>query len=194
MQAPRLITGPSVSAMDSFTFDAHARLGHPDDGNVISAVYLPAAVQRFDGWSGILKRALVTQTWAVSFPAFSAFMRLPLGPVQSVSSVAYFDNDNATQTADASSYRLHRDAIGDYIVPVDSWPSTYSRDDAVTVEWVAGYGDTASSVPAPIRSAILLTASHLYENREDSIIGVQSMPIPMGAQHLVAPFCAVVNS
>jgi hypothetical protein len=39
-----------------------------------------------------------------------------------------------------------------------------------------------------IRAAILLTLGHLYANREDSIIGVSAVELPMGSQWLLAPY------
>jgi uncharacterized phiE125 gp8 family phage protein len=40
-------------------------------------------------------------------------------------------------------------------------------NNSVKVEYVAGYGDNASDVPAAIRRGIIMIASHLYTNRGD---------------------------
>jgi hypothetical protein len=42
-----------------------------------------------------------------------------------------------------------------------SWPTVVSRADAITVEFIAGYGDSGADVPEPIRTAIALGAGHL---------------------------------
>lgn len=41
-----------------------------------------------------------------------------------------------------------------------------------------------------IKAAILLTIGHLYANREDSVIGVSAVALPMGCNHLMQPLRA----
>lgn len=43
---------------------------------------------------------------------------------------------------------------------------------------------------AQIKAAILLTVGHLFENREDSIVGVSAAALPMGCDYLLQPFRA----
>jgi uncharacterized phiE125 gp8 family phage protein len=51
--------------------------------------------------------------------------------------------------------------------PLDYWPLTQAgKAKAVTVDFVAGYGPTAATVPALLKQAILLLVGHWYENRE----------------------------
>ncbi|MDR6394634.1 head-tail connector protein [Herbaspirillum seropedicae] len=42
-------------------------------------------------------------------------------------------------------------------------------------------------VDAAIKAAILLTCGHLYNNREDVVIGVTAVALPNGAQALLRP-------
>lgn len=116
---------------------------------------LDDAVSYLDGWTGILGRAMVTQTWRQEFCGFTSCLRLPVGPVASVTSVAYYDADNAAQTLADTVYVLRTDALGAYLdLKTDqSWPSSYARDDAVSVTYVAG--TAAAAVPAALKSAIL---------------------------------------
>jgi hypothetical protein len=54
---------------------------------------------------------------------------------------------------------------------------------------LAGTGGTLPIVADDaIRAAILLTLGHLYANREDSIVGVSAIELPMGSQWLLAPY------
>lgn len=118
-------------------------------------------------------------------------IRLPLGPVQSVSSIAYFDTNGASQTFGASNYRAHEDRFGPYVrlASGSAWPDTETRDDAVTVTYVAGYGDNPSDVPEPIRTAIAQVAAHLFENREATGTA-ELVKILIGAEELIAPYQA----
>jgi uncharacterized phiE125 gp8 family phage protein len=114
------------------------------------------AVSYLDGWTGILGRALVTQTWRQDFDAFTSCLRLPVGPVASVTSVAYYDADNALVAALSSDvWILRHDALGAYVdlKPDQDWPSSYAREDAVSVTYVAG--TAVADVPAALKSAIL---------------------------------------
>jgi len=141
---------------------------------------IDAAIALLDGYTGTLRRALIEQTWQQDFGAFPACaLRLPLGDLISVSSVTYYDNNNAQQTLATSVYAAFSDPQGPFLKlkPDQSWPSTYTRDDAVRVTWKAGYGDAAEDVPADIRHAMLMLVGHWYENREAVIVG--EIPAPL---------------
>jgi energy-converting hydrogenase Eha subunit F len=58
--------------------------------------------------------------------------------------------------------------------------------EAVQVNFTAGYGATAESVPGGIRTAILTMVAGLYESRESSIVGMSVEDNPL-VQALLAP-------
>lgn len=139
------------------------------------AGYRDAAVRHIDGASW-LGRALATQTWALdldSFPADGAAIPIPLWPVQSVESVTYIDQAGATQTLTADiDFLAH---VGDDALiepaPGGAWPQTQARRRAVTITFVAGYGDAdategCAALPEDITAALLLMTGDLYANRE----------------------------
>jgi uncharacterized phiE125 gp8 family phage protein len=86
---------------------------------------------------------------------------LPRQPIVSVESVSYYDTDNAAQDVADDNYYL---TAGGYLQFVSgySYPSAYMREDALQIEYTAGYGTTAMSVPQPIRQAILLGVDLLW--------------------------------
>ena len=135
---------------------AQCRVTHTEQDPLILGL-VAAATDYLDGYSGVFGRALVTQTWQMVSRSFPTEM--PFGPVQSISSIQYRDTDDVLQTLDAAEYRL----VGSILEPVNSWPPVSVRQDAVTVNFVAGYGD-ASSVPEDVRSAILVLVCLLYDN------------------------------
>lgn len=127
-----------------------------------------AALSQLDGSEGILGRALVAQTWADHWRGFPPGGRLPiaLAPVIGGISISYFDAGNVERVLPAEGYRMHKDHAGNFYLRMLSgafWPSTYDRDDAVTVTYQAGYGADASDVPAAIRLAALEMIAHWYE-------------------------------
>lgn len=185
MLSPVLIEGPTSAPVSLDEAKAHCRVDHAEDDALISGL-IAAATAHLDGYTGILGRALVSQTWRQDFGRFCASMRLPLAPVASEPTISYWDTDLVQQDVDPSLYSLLSDARGPFISlqPGQSWPASARRPDAVSVTYVAGYGD---DVPRPIRQAILLMVGHWYENREAVAAGDQR-ELPLAASALIAPY------
>lgn len=188
MFAPVRTVAPAV-LLTPAEAKAHLRVDHADDDALIAAL-IEAATTHLDGWSGILGRALVSQTWRQDFADFGEYLRLPLGPVVSVSSVTYYDINDASQTAASASYSLLADDYGPYVglVPGYTWPSVSStRNAPVSVTYVAGYG-TAAAVPQAIKQAALLLIAHWYDFREAVMAGQTPTELPFGVRALLTPF------
>lgn len=187
MYRPVLVTPPAAPIVSLAEAKAHLRIDGSDDDALVIAL-VAAAEGHFDGWTGVLGRALVTQTWRQDFDAFCRNLHLPLAPVASITSVTYEDAAGITQTVDSGSYRLLTDDRGPYVRMADGFsaPSLAPAPPAVHVTYVAGYG-AGSDVPAPIRAAILLQVGDLYENREATIVGTIVTPNPT-SDRLISPF------
>jgi uncharacterized phiE125 gp8 family phage protein len=194
--APTLIEGPAAPVVDLATAKAYLRL-ESDEEDAVMQILVDAATARVDGWSGILGRCLVNQTWACNFPRFPSslrerLLRLPLAPVSAISSIAYLDAAGAEQTLDPSVYRLLVDAESPFVAlaPHASWPATDRSDDAVTITFVAGYGEDGDAVPAPIRRAILTMVNDAYEYRETAVIEFSAsfVPVSVSVSDLLAPY------
>lgn len=190
-------TGTPAAIMDLATAKAHLRVEHQDEDTLIAGI-LAAATERLDGWSGILGRCLMPQTWTSFVPYFDDFrLRLPLVPVQSVTSVKYYDVNGVQQTFGASNYRLLADGRSAYIQLAFPavWPTSLAllRDDAVSITFLAGYAD-AASVPAALKQAILLMVGDFYENRLTVEVGVRvtaiEIPMSVTVEALIAPYRA----
>jgi uncharacterized phiE125 gp8 family phage protein len=189
--APVLVTPPAAAPISLAEVKAHCHVLHPDDDDMLQGL-IEAATRYCDGWTGILGRCIVTQTWAQSFDGFPVgdMIRLPFPDVTSVT-LTYRDADNQAQTFAAANYALVADARSAKIVLAQSaaWPSTYGRPDAVTVSMVAGFGGVAA-VPPPIKIALLHLVSHWWRNR--SAVSPDAMAnTPMTFEALIAPWRAV---
>lgn len=186
MLSPVRTSAPADTPVSLTEVKVHCRVDGTDSDTVLTLL-LAAAVSYLDGWTGILGRCMVTQSWRQDFCGFSSPLRLHLGPVASVTSVSYYDADNALVAALSSDvWVLRYDELGAYVdLKADqSWPSSYARADAVSVTYVAG--TAAADVPAALKAAILLMVSHWNENRE-AVAGSMS-EVPMSASALIAPF------
>ncbi|MBA3576189.1 MAG: phage head-tail connector protein [Sphingomonas sp.] len=165
----------------------HLGVTSADDDDLIST-FIKAATGYLDGYSGILGRCLITQTWELTLDRFpSSEVKIPIGPLQSIVSVKYDDADGIEQTVAPADYDADIVSADGWVLPIDvAWPSTYDAVNAVRIRFVAGYG-AAADVPAPLKVAILLMVGHWYANRE--AVGVGSLAeLPMGAAALLAPY------
>lgn len=168
--------GTIVSVAD---LKANMNVTTSDDDDLIGA--MGAAVESYlDGWSGILGKCLLTQTWRQDFARFpgSDRLRLPLGPVASVTSVTYYDANGDNQTLSTSVYvGPFHNAEGPYLILKygQVWPNTYTREDAVSVTFIAGSAAVKQSTIAAIR----LMVGDLYQNRESVVTGTISSAISM---------------
>lgn len=127
--------------------------------------HIAAATNELDGWSGLLGRCLVSQTWRADFDSFPAdVLTLPFGDVRTVT-VAYSDQDGVDQTLSSLVYRMAttggRSAL--YLRSGYSWPSVEAdRPDAVRVTMICGYGD-ASAVPPGLVAGVKLMVKGLFD-------------------------------
>jgi uncharacterized phiE125 gp8 family phage protein len=137
----------------------HCLVLHNDDDDVIDAL-IKSARDFIETYCGT---PLATQTVEMKCDAFADFFRLPVAPVQSVTSVNYVDSDGEDQTLLASVYEGRFDGLDAAIVlkPGQLWPATV-RGSRITVTAEAGYVD----VPASIRHALRLWVAEAYERRE----------------------------
>ena len=111
---------------------------------------------------------VVTQTVTIKCDEFADFARLPVAPIQSVSSIAYIDADGATQTLSNTVYEVRTDGMVTSIVLkfAQVWPviQTGSR---ITVTAVVGW----TSVPQEIVSGILLWIGRFfYHSKSDPML------------------------
>lgn len=198
-----LVSAPTVQPLTESEAWDHLRANlleagvEPSDKTHIQTL-IAAATAYLDARDGILGRALVTQTWDYTIDAFPCadFIRLPLPPVQSITSITYVDENGSTQTFASSKYRLsadkHQRPRAD-LAYGEVWPTTRRQRDAVTIRLVCGYAsgnspEDASAVPASIKDAMKLLIGHWYEHREEILVGVTPATLPMGVDALLAPF------
>jgi len=137
-----------------------------------------------------MNRSIITQTWERYLDCLPGLINLKYGNVQSVTHVKYYDSNNDLQTLDGANY--DKDLISN---PARisrafnvTYPEIYNRTNAVVVEFEAGFGDAASDVPEAIKAAMMLTIGHLYEHRENVLVGHGSTSLPKGAEYILDPF------
>lgn len=134
-----------------------------------------------------LSRQLITATYEyrlASLPC-DGVVKLPRPPLQSVTSITYYDKNDDEQTLDEDDYRVLADVEPGFIYFINP-PSTSDRQDAITITFVAGYG-FSEDIPGPIKRSIRLLAADFYRNREGSADRTQTL-LPLGVDYLLGPY------
>jgi len=186
MYAPVRTVAPATTPVTVAEAKAHLRVDTSDEDTLIGGL-VASATSHLDGWSGVLGRAIVTQTWRQDFNDFSARMRLPLFPVASITSVVYLDANGASQTVSGADYALLVDDRGAFVRFIEDFnpPIVYDDGPAVSVTYVAGLA--VADVPPAIKHAILLLVGHWFANRETVVTGTIATAMPMAVDALLAP-------
>lgn len=201
MYRPILVTPPASLPLTLEAAKAHCRVDDSDSDALLTAL-IASATSDLDGWTGILVRCLMPQTWRQDFDCFARCLRLPLAPVTAVVSVGYVDAAGADRTVDPGNYSLREDSAGSYLrfANAFAWPSISAEGHAVSVAYTAGYpviaGDPDAdpptsdqpTVPPAILQAMLLTVGQWYANRELMAVGTIDNTLPAAADALLAKF------
>ena len=150
----------------------HLRIDSAEE-NILIANLIIAARQYAEIFCA---RSFAQHTYRADLANFADLMELPLGPVQSVTSIKYYDtaSPSVLQTLSSSVYAVNKDCITRTYG--SSWESVYPRPDAVQITYTTGYSDLASpedtvaNTPEAVRAAMLLLVGDLYENREAEVL------------------------
>lgn len=122
------------------------------------------------------------------FPSSDTTALVLFADAQSVSSVSYYDTENAEQSYGTT--RLVNRGGRSYIYPAfgSEWPTDCGdKPFNITVTYV---DVDESSVPSSVKSAILLLVGDMYENRENSVTGqgVTHVKMSLTAERLLTPY------
>lgn len=158
-----LVDGPETEPLTAEEVKARLGIG-ADLADTTVEAFIMAARQQIEGPTG-MGLALNTQSWDGAldgFPCDNGRIDIPLLPLQSVEFINYRDSSGALVGLDPDDYQVVP-GQRPFIIPVPggSWPATTSGGDAVSVRFIAGFGDDPEDVPEPIRMAICMIVSHL---------------------------------
>ena len=190
--SPVLLTPPAVPPISLVEAKAHCRVDHDlDDGRIEIAI--AAATSHLDGHTGILGRAMVTQTWRQDFPAWPAdrSLRLPLAPASEIVEIGYRGSDGAAQIVPANAYRLLAGESNPFVRFAADFgmPSLDCAPDAISVTFKAGYGPAGQDVPGPLRAAMLLLIGDMHRFAETAALATaNAVPMTPTVDRLISPY------
>ncbi len=189
MRQGTLVTPPTGEPVDLDMLKQHMRVSVTADDGLITNYLIAARMFIEEGYD----RALLTQTWDLTVDAFPWMDRgftLPLWPLQSITSVTYYDINNSPTVWPSSNYFV--DTVsrpGRLVLAFNaSWPTVSLRPaNAVVIRYVAGYG-LPVDVPWNTKAAIMLLVEHWYETREPVMAqrGVNPAEMPFTVRSLLS--------
>lgn len=135
--------------------------------------------------------AILPTAVAMTFDRFEDLKALTKAPIQSITSIQYYDANGIQQTLAGTVYETVNVA-SDPLRPAirlaynQSWPAARSASDVITVNAVVGY----SVVPRPIIRAILMLVSQWYDLRSPVAVDMRGVPaeIPNAVTAMLANF------
>jgi len=148
----------------------------PSCGYGVSLGYCPPAPR-----PGVDPRAIALPRGQLTVLAMAA---------PAVSSVKYIDSAGTLQTLVADTdYIVDTVSVPPRVIPAygKNWPAARCQWNAVQVVYAVGWVDTAS-IPAPLKQAILLLVSQMYEHRTPEVIGTIISKVQFTFDALLAPY------
>lgn len=187
MQTTLTDNGASTAVITRSEAKAHCRIYHTEDDTALDTLIL-TATQVIEAET---RRALITRAFTLSLDEFPAgTLSLPRSPLVSVTSITYKDEAGATQTLSASAYLAFAvNGVGRVQLKASqTWPNTYTDGGMVVdVNFTAGYGASAGSVPVALRHAVLLQTAHMYENRSP-VAPAMMYEVPRTVERLIVQY------
>jgi len=168
----------------------YLRVSITDDDTLIAGLITAARMVAEE----TMRRSLITQSWKLAYDGCLLLsphwrlpqnyflrtpmvVRLPRGPVNSITSITAFAQDNSSTTIDPSTYTMDaaQDAVVFYMPPIAAR--------RVEIVYATGYGSSGSNVPQPIIDGMLAHIGMMYDQR-----GEASADLPPQSVALFSPY------
>jgi uncharacterized phiE125 gp8 family phage protein len=183
-------SGPAVEPVSLAEAKAHLRLETSADDALVTSLIITSRLHI----EAALGLALTAQEWTLVLDAWPAtgVVNIPMRPVSAVSAVRVRAADGSPVVIDPGTYIFEGAGIPPRVVPVaGAWPNPERAIAGIEVNFTAGFGTTAASVPEPVRQALKLLVAHWYEHRDPIEIGDPGTAIPAAVSALLQPYAVV---
>ena len=184
----RTITRPVVEPVTLDEAKSHCRVDSSADD-----AYIAALITCAREWDEVyMDESLIHQQLTMKLDFFPVEIELPRPPMASTGTatavtITYTINESMQTTQlSLTQCRIDRASRPGVIRNLygGSWPSHLSDINAVSVTWWAGSGDSGSSTPQGVRSAILMLVGFWYEKRLAADAGSLN-EVPFGVKALL---------
>ena len=183
-----LVTPPQGEPLSLADTKSFLRLDSTDDDVAVSDL-ITAARHRIETAAGL---ALLTQGWRLvldDWPASRA-VELMLAPVASVDEVREIDADSVATVVDPAYYLVDTASRPARLVLRSSrlWAKPGLEAGGIEIDFTAGYGTDSTTIPLPLRQAVMHLVTEAYENREGGRYQAKPGRLSPIVLQLIAPF------
>lgn len=162
----RVLTAGVYTSLTLELFKQHLKWDADDTSeDTIMQVYLTSAIKQAEAYT---RRVIDPATWQTYLTSFHDFT-FDIHPINAITSVKYYDEDNALQTLAASNYTWINNGADVYgeLEFESGLPDLYDRHEPVIIEFTAGY----ATYPSDLVGTILQYAGDLFETRTYDVSG-----------------------
>lgn len=212
----RIVTGPGSEPVTLSEAKSHLRLEESVDDTFVASCISGARqyLEKFC-WRGFIEQTLeLTQNgfrgadkqeqlspyvqatpepYPVQTQRFQPYIELPFGHLAATPAIAvtYLDENGSSQVLSSSVYVVEGQGNDSmcgrlWLAANQTWPNAFDQFNSVTVSYKVGW--TTSNIPIPIKNAVLLMVSHMYENRVPIITGTIASPLDFTIDALLTPY------
>jgi uncharacterized phiE125 gp8 family phage protein len=183
-KARKMIVSKYIQAVDNpvslAEMKLHLRVTHSTEDELIKTITSAAAdwCESYEGQSYMMK------TYRIFLDEFpSNGIDLPNSPVVSITSIQYYDTNNALQTVSSSVYTLDKDSLPAklYLSTNQVWPIAYSKEKSVIITYVAGYATTFTTAYS---TDLLTVGNAVFADTDRVRIGTDQGDLPASLSSL----------
>lgn len=182
-----LTSGPAAEPVTVSEAKAHLRIDGASEDVLIASLILTSRLHV----EAALGLALIDQTWMLVLDRWpvDGSVEIPIAPLQAVTAVRVRDAAGVASVAPPTSYLVDIASKPPRLVWNNTAPVTPGQAvNGIEIDLSVGFGATASSVPAPLKHAVLMLTAHWYEHRDPVEIGSTAARIPDAVSDLIQPF------
>lgn len=115
-------------------------------------------------------------SWTLTIWRDATAQVLPVAPVKAITSVEMVARDGARTAVANDAFWLEQDQQRPRVRATGTCLPRVPHNGSVVLTFLAGYGAVWDDVPADLRQAVLLLASHYYEFRNETSLSDGCMP------------------
>lgn len=173
MEEPRykLKTAPIFAPVELAQFKRNLRIGTQDEDDNSQDLYLQEILDNvIDEVQTDIGRQLARATYTMYLDDFpSEDLAITLGPVNTISTVKYYNSSNALTTMPSADYLLDNVLLTGRMRFLNTYNVYSERLNGVEIEFTNGWA-TAAEIPKDIKDAIVLLATDRYLNPENQML------------------------
>ena len=162
-------TDPAAEILTSALVEEKMAFSSGFDSNIVANLITEATTRLEDD----TRLSFINQVWTMTLDHwpknYNEIIYIPRGPVSSIDSFTYTDGSGNSQTlTEDTHFRVSTVGNCTRLTAIGDWPVDVADvddyADAITIVYTAGFGASASDIPAWVKGALYLLIASDYSN------------------------------